>query len=68
MRGSSGGQLGFVESFVVGVLSKATATLIIYPLIRAKVLQASEHAPTHLHKPSPSHCTNIVTEVCDHLP
>ena len=30
---------GVVESFAVGVVSKATATVIIYPLIRAKVLQ-----------------------------
>ena len=30
-------KLGFLESFLVGVASKATATIIIYPLIRAKV-------------------------------
>ena len=30
---------GVLESFIVGVVSKATATVIIYPLIRAKVLQ-----------------------------
>ena len=32
-------KLGFLESFLVGVGSKAVATVIIYPLIRAKVLQ-----------------------------
>ena len=32
-------KLGVAESFLVGICSKATATAIIYPLIRAKVLQ-----------------------------
>ena len=32
-------KLGFAESFLVGIGSKAAATVIVYPLIRAKVLQ-----------------------------
>jgi adenine nucleotide transporter 17 len=69
MRSGTRAKLGFLESFLAGVLSKATATIIIYPLIRAKVLQQRANTITRRRRGEPGVTaptrTGLLTSIMD---